>query len=514
MTRLVVAALALFLLAAPAANAQFGSVEIADPLWRPFDGVPGGQLAVDGTGRVLWGSRTSDRIAAYERCGGWQPALLGEADSDIWPVGLKVNAAGDALAVWEHLDTDAYYSSFRPAGGSWGAQQEIVTGANHLDFGLTDAGEAIAVWNEVDALRAAVRPAGGSWSTTTLDDDNGPGFKLAVRGNGETMVVFQGALGLEAHHREAGSWSTEDVVDISPSSFEVEFDGSGRPVVVFSYSDDIYEVHRAAGWSDPDDLDPASAAGVADIVRHPGGIVAVWLDGPAAAVTRPLAFAALTAAGWGGVTSYPGFTEATAAVATDGRVLIAGTKADEIHGTVLSGLAAAPPAALERLSPEKTASTLYRDPVAAAGGTHFALGWGVHGGSNQRSEVISTGSCGAQQLPPSPPPPGGGGGGGTTVVDPPPVPKLSAFAKLPKTQRCVKGRKLKIKLPKPAGYTVKRITISVKGTRVATLTTRKQLKGPVTLRKLPKRGKYRVKVAIKLADGQTVTGSLTYRACR
>lgn len=41
-------------------------------------------------------------------------------------------------------------------------------------------------------------------------------------------------------------------------------------------------------------------------------------------------------------------------------------------------------------SPAAVASKQYRESFAVSGGTAFAIGWGVHGASNQRTEVIST----------------------------------------------------------------------------------------------------------------------------
>ncbi len=63
---------------------------------------------------------------------------------------------------------------------------------------------------------------------------------------------------------------------------------------------------------------------------------------------------------------------------------------------------------------------------------------------------------------------------------------IADFTTLPAASKCVRGRKLTVRLKRPPkGYTVKTATVKVNGKRVATMSG-KRLKRPLYLRKLPK----------------------------
>ena len=113
--------------APPAATAQFGPPEINDPQVRADAfGMPGDQLVADAAGNALWASAAfidpaQDRqMGVYERCGAaaaWpRVALLGEPTTDLWPQGIAVTPAGDALAVWRMPTARASPRSTRPPG--------------------------------------------------------------------------------------------------------------------------------------------------------------------------------------------------------------------------------------------------------------------------------------------------------------------------------------------------------------------------------------------------------------
>ena len=133
-----------------------------------------------------------------------------------------------------------------------------------------------------------------------------------------------------------------------------------------------------------------------------------------------------------------------------------------------------------------SAANQYRDALAAGGGSAFYIGWGVHGGNNPRTEMISTkpagAACGAardadadrDRL-------GHRGPDGLTRSDPTtrlprpdhPTPGPSAindFTTLPAASKCVRNRKLTVRMKRPPkGYTVKTVTVKVNNKRVATL---------------------------------------------
>jgi streptogramin lyase len=119
-----------------------------------------------------------------------------------------------------------------------------------------------------------------------------------------------------------------------------------------------------------------------------------------------------------------------------------------------------------------------------------------------------------------------GGGGSTPPVTPPVTPPtpppvtppakaaLPVFSKLvtlPSARVCVSRRLFSIRLRVPASSTVVEAQVSVNGKKVA-VRRGKRLRSTVDLRKLPK-GRFKVEVVLKLADGRKVRDSRRYRTC-
>jgi hypothetical protein len=537
------------LLHAPAASAQFGAPEVNDPELRVGDAMmPGAQLAADGAGNALWASFARDalgnrRMAIYERCAGataWpRTTLLGTPSPDLQPQGVAVTPAGAALAVWRVTngpDSHTFFSSARAPGGAWGAPQQIVTGdVSSVEFALSDAGNAVAAWNSGEpSVEASVRPAGGAWSESHELTGANQSARVAMSAGGDAVVTSWNPTTstMTAYYRPAGgAWSGPETVfhnaySTAPTSQLVEFDGQGRAVSVFSrpeFDHTLYAVVRSGGgWGTPEPLDATATVGVADLARHPSGLVAVWLRKQSLSTSNLELGAARLGAAWEDAKLYdpPGyFGSASVAATVTGAILLAAHQADAdtIVGAILPSLAAPWPSALSLLSPASTATALYRDPVAAAGGTALFLTWGVHGAPANHSQTIATSApnaCGdgppQNPEPPSNPPP--------EPTPPPPPPRaktprpIGGFVKLPSAKRCVKARRLKVELRSPTGFPVKQIAFRVKGKRVA-VRKGKGLKGSFTIKRLPRR-RYGLEVVVRLADGRVLKETLTYRACR
>jgi hypothetical protein len=147
---------------------------------------------------------------------------------------------------------------------------------------------------------------------------------------------------------------------------------------------------------------------------------------------------------------------------------------------------------------------MYRDPVAAGGGG-LVLAWGVHAGGTFSAQARATTApvaCAGGG--------GGGGGGGGNQPPPPPVvtppkPKFVDFVTLPKAAKCVKRRRLRIRLTKGLRSQVDKVSVKVNGKK------RKLKKGRLT--RLPARGRYTVAVTITLEDGTVLKGKRRYRPC-
>lgn len=91
------------------------------------------------------------------------------------------------------------------------------------------------------------------------------------------------------------------------------------------------------------------------------------------------------------------------------------------------------------------------------------------------------------------------------------LPKLASLVTLPATKQCVSRRKFSIRLRVPKGSAVTSAEVKVNGKRAA-VRRGARLRSVVNLTQLPK-GRFRVDIVLKLADGRTVKGTRTYRTC-
>ncbi len=586
-------AIALFV-GVPAALAvtadPFGPVEVADPTWHPATNFNSSSpfVGADASGDLLLGtifrdSKSNDQFAVLERCGSgpvtWQRTVLTTATNGVTPEGLRVAADGTAMAVWRVSGGGAttHYSAVRAPGGTWGPQQEIVSdlGVGFVSFALGDNGDAVAVWADGTApagTRASVRPAGGTWGTAELITGTTGSNAVAMGATGDSVIVYKGPSGgwIYSRYRPAGgAWTAEAEVlrhnyPDTLESLRVEFDGDGRTVALADYRefDDTirYNVGTGGLWGptdrtiDDDGDTPAPQYGyrnVSALVRHPDGIVAAWTRWPSVQnTTFEVVVARLNGAAWDtrvfkltpGAVALPQL-----AVDAAGEILLAAdyshNNVDDIYASIAPSLTAAWPD-LALVSPAAVPTKQFREPFAAGGGPAFAIGWGVHGGSNQRTEVISnqpagSATCGTTS-PPTPTPTATPTATATATVSatpepqpplplpvpvplatasptptpaaPAPVSAIADFTTLPAASTCVRGRKLTLRFKKPPkGYVVKTVTVKVNTKKVATLKGAK-LKKPFYLRKLPN-GRFTVTVSITLVKGKGLTERRRYTSC-
>lgn len=580
--RLLLTAALVLTVAAPAAVAMtadpFGTVEVVDPIGRPGDlSADTPLIGMDGAGNALWvgyardAGTGDDQVAVFERCGAtWKRSLVGSPQEHWLGEGLFVAPDGTAMVAWRGDDaagTPTHYSSVRPPGGAWGAPQVIVSevGSSTVQVALANNGSAIAVWTD-DAPAgtfASSRAPGGTWTApeqvvpTTLRHD------VALSATGDAILLYQGSTpgwAFSKYRPAGGAWG--GAVEVlrngyqnTMQSLRVEFDGAGRNVALADFREftDTVRVNAGTGggWGPTDqvlDDDGTSPSPQFDIrtpvalVRHPQGAVAVWTRRQTSSnFNDDVVVSRLSAGGWETPKSFDApnrYTSASVATNATGEILLAaglnsgaGSGVDDIRAAIAPSLTADWPN-LALVSPAGTSANLYRDAVAAGGGTAFSIAWGVHGAGNRRTEAISTkapGTCEAQPAPPpvpTPPPPATP----TAVPNPQPVPSPTAtptaapapadgpdairdFTTLPAASKCVRGRKLTLRLKRPPkGYTVKTVTVKVNAKKVATLEG-KRLKKPLYLRKLPKRT-FTVTVSIKLTKGKGLTERRRYTACR
>jgi hypothetical protein len=582
---LAVAAL-LTLGAVPVALAAdpFGAPETADSFFRPgtFFNDASPFFGADASGSVLLATvhrdaRSDDQFAVYERCGAapasWQRTVLTDNDGGIAPIGLRVAANGTAMAVWsvDAGGTIAYHSAVRPPGGAWGAPQVIVSdgGIGDMRFALSDGGDAVVAYTDGDGTPgtfAKLRPAGGSWGAAETIASTANRFDVAMSATGAAVVAYMGPSPgyVFARYRPAvGSWGA--AAEVMRNAYlntldkvQVEFDGAGRTVAVADFrelNDTIrYNVGTNGAWGnaeqtlDDDGVPPATQYDLRTLeklVRHPNGLVATWTRRPTSSnPNAEIVVARLNGSSWDTkIFKVTGAVFAPRlAVNAAGEVLLAADYAhnnvDDIHVSIAPSLTAPWPD-LAPGSPAAVASKQYRDPIAVGGGSAFYVGWGVHGGNNQRTEVISTRPAGAacagaptptptptataSATPSATPSPDPLPATPTPVPTPVPTPNptpappgpsaIADFTTLPATSRCVRGRKLTVRFRKPPkGYVVKSVTVKVNRKRVAKVKGAK-LKKPLYLRKLPKRT-FTVTVTITLKKGKGLTEKRRYKPCR
>jgi hypothetical protein len=92
-------------------------------------------------------------------------------------------------------------------------------------------------------------------------------------------------------------------------------------------------------------------------------------------------------------------------------------------------------------------------------------------------------------------------------------PVVTDLLSLASTTKCVSRRRLTITVRKPKAGAAKVTSIKVTvGKGKAKSYSGKKLKVPVTLTGLPK-GTFKVRLAVKLSNGATVTQTRTYRTC-
>ena len=228
----------------------------------------------------------------------WLPPapVSDEPVEDTFTIGQQVafDSQGNALAVWPRSDgpDQVIQASFRPAGGSFGAIDDISDVSTRCDScGLGVAvefdaqGNALALWNQADGadqrIYAGFRPAGGSFGEAAPISDAGgdaccPDLALDAQGNAlATWGRFDGTnIRVEAAFRPAGgsfgdpeTLSAEDQDGTAPS---VAFDAQGNALIVWVLRDEttsppseiIQAAFRPAGdsFGSPEDLTTSAPA--------------------------------------------------------------------------------------------------------------------------------------------------------------------------------------------------------------------------------------------------------------
>ena len=233
------------LLAAATALSTLATSSLASAALQPVDTLsPNGQSAsypvpttgAAGDAAVSWGAYTDGLQISLRPAGGsWDasPTQLSTAGTQVGSQDVVIDADGAATAVWGEYTMNSsggmpmpgpvtIFTARRPAGGGWGASEQLSTNAVNAGYSTALAvgpdGGVVALWAEGGSLRSATRGATGSWSASTavpsssftqtpqllIDAD---GTATAAWQNSSTNHIFSSTL------PAGGSWTTP--VDVS-----------------------------------------------------------------------------------------------------------------------------------------------------------------------------------------------------------------------------------------------------------------------------------------------------------
>ena len=241
----------------------------------------------NGNAYAVWQDERSgtdwDIYFSYRPAGGdWQTNDRVDDDAtgeDQRQPSIAVDPNGNAYAVWQDersgTDWDIYFS-YRPAGGDWQTNAPVDDDAGTADqkqpsIAVDPNGNAYAVWgdgrNGIDDIYFSYRPAGGSWGANDRVDDDGTGRgqgqpSIAVDPNGNAYAVWGDFRSGTDHdiyfsYRPAGGeWQTNAQVDDDATGADqrwpsIAVDPCGTAYAVWwdwrNGNDDIYFSHRPAG---------------------------------------------------------------------------------------------------------------------------------------------------------------------------------------------------------------------------------------------------------------------------
>ncbi len=285
------------------------------------------QVALNAAGDavVVWEQYDGGNLQIYKaelKGGSWSMPTdltdhLSVAGTDAENPQVALNAAGDAVVVWQQKDGDSHSQIYKAElkSGSWSTPADLNdhlsiagTNASNPQVALNAAGDAVVVWVQANPGNLQIYKAerrGGSWSvpadlTDALSVSGTTAFypKVALNADGDAVVVWEQHDGSDWHVYKAelhgGNWrAPADLTDYlsvagtGADNPQVALNAAGDAVVVWRQSDgshwQIYKAERQEGsWSVPADLtDHLSVAGTgADkpqvALNAAGDAVVVW----------------------------------------------------------------------------------------------------------------------------------------------------------------------------------------------------------------------------------------------
>ena len=241
------------------------------------------------------------------------PAWL--APQDVSAIGanphVAVDGQGNAVATWSRNNPNVVQAATRPAGGAWGAPQDLGDASINASpqVALDSQGNAVAIWRYNNIVQTATRPAGGAWGIT---DGWGGGQttetpQVALDSQGNAVATWHryeptGPMSyssfVQAATRPAGgAWGAAQSIGGAgqTASPQVALDSQGTAVVTWEGFDGTNYIVQAAtrpaggAWGAPQDLSAAGQDAETPQVAldSQGNAVATWQRSGVQAATRP-----------------------------------------------------------------------------------------------------------------------------------------------------------------------------------------------------------------------------------
>ena len=234
-------------------------------VWTGWDGSVGGHYLI--------------RSVIKPAGGVWQPSVsVSEDGQNADAPQLAFDPQGNATAVWERSDgsNEIVQAALRPAGGAWQPPVDVSQKgktAHKPQLALDAAGDALAVWERFDGnnwiVQSALRPEGDAWQPAANLSEVGQDAErpaIAVDPGGDATAVWQRSDGsnkiVQAAYRKAGdTW--QKPVNVSQEGHpafqpRVAEDAQGDGLAVWSRFDGGNDIVQAAGY----DATPPLLSGV------------------------------------------------------------------------------------------------------------------------------------------------------------------------------------------------------------------------------------------------------------
>ncbi len=302
---------------------------LAQPDWRNHPGVelgvlgsssasPSFRLAVAATGRtiVAWTRDAAPNNVAQElwtligdtqNPAQWSvPVRLSQQAGSVSNVQLRMDAAGNGLAVWQQPDSTnqnrqtVFAARYDAASNSWTAPLRVAGAATAQlspALSMNAQGNAVVTWSQDGGIQLARHLGGNEWTNPVTAylppagaSANEP--KVAMNDFGEAVIAFsvytlatQRSDILATRMRPDGSLRTPEAVApailVSRDNHSVAIGGNGRAVVSWVQQDAFEDLHSAAmtreetGWVR---AQPVSASVRAPVLASDasGNVFALW----------------------------------------------------------------------------------------------------------------------------------------------------------------------------------------------------------------------------------------------